>query len=90
MMKKIDFALAIMVLLLSLLSSAMLIERKVIAQEGGIGVEGDNNLTCISLSGQNCCGSANCGGPGSASGCTLTCSGGGTITCAKIVNGVCQ
>jgi len=88
-MKKIDFALAVMVLLLSLLSSAMLMERRVIAQDDGFVLEGDN-LTCASLSGANCCGSANCGGPGSANGCTLTCSGGGTITCAKIVNGVCQ
>ena len=87
-MKKIDFALAVMVLLLTLLSSAMLFERRVIADDG-IGIEGDN-LTCASLSGASCCGSANCGGPGSANGCTLTCSGGGTITCAKVVNGVCQ
>jgi hypothetical protein len=88
MMKKIDFALAVMVLLLSLLSATMLIERRVAADDG-IGIEGDN-LTCLSLSGNNCCGSANCGGPGSANGCSLSCSGGGTITCAKIVNGVCQ
>jgi len=88
MMKKIDFALAVMVLLLSVLSATMLIERRVAADDG-IGIEGDN-LTCLSLSGNNCCGSANCGGPGSANGCSLSCSGGGTITCAKIVNGVCQ
>jgi hypothetical protein len=88
MMKKIDFALAVMVLLLSLLSSTMLMERRVIADDG-MGIEGDN-LTCLSLSGGGCCGSANCGGPGSANGCNLTCSGGGSITCAKVVNGVCQ
>lgn len=88
MMKKMDLALAVMTLLLSLLSATVLMERRVIAQDEGFVLEGDN-LTCISLSGQNCCGSANCAGPGSANGCTLTCSGGGTITCAKIVNGVC-
>jgi hypothetical protein len=89
-MKKIDFTLAVMALLLSLLCSTALMERRVIAQDEGFELEQNNNLTCASLAGANCCGSANCGGPGSNNNCTLTCSGGGTITCAKIVNGVCQ
>lgn len=84
MTKKIDFALAVMVLILSLLSSTMLMERTVIADD--FVVEGD--LACTTISG--CCGSASCNGPGSVNGCTLTCSGGGTITCARVVNGVCQ
>jgi hypothetical protein len=88
-MKKIDLALTAMTLLLMLLSSTMLIEGRVIAQGGGGGIEIDN-LTCNSLNGNSCCGSANCGGPGAASGCTLNCTGGGTITCSKIVQGVCQ
>lgn len=87
-MKKLDFALAAMILLLTLLSSTLLFEKRAVAQGGGGGIEIDN-LTCNSLSGNNCCGSANCGGPGSANNCVLNCSGGGTITCAKIVQGVC-
>ena len=84
MTKKIDFALAVLVLLLSLLSSTMLTERRVKADD--FIIEGD--LACSTITG--CCGSATCGGPGSVNGCTLTCAGGGTITCAKVVNGTCQ
>ena len=69
-MKKIDFAIALMSLLLLVLSST-LVERRVTGA----------NLECSSVN--DCCGSANCGGPGSVNGCTLTCTGGGTITCER-------
>lgn len=39
----------------------------------------DDNMTCSSVSG--CSGSANCGGPGTPQGCSITCEGGGRITC---------
>lgn len=45
------------------------------------------NLTCIDLS--NCCGSPSCGSRGTVNGCTLTCDGGGTINCERVVNGKC-
>lgn len=69
-MKKIDFAISLMTLLLVVLSSSLVPPR----------VSG-SNLACPDL--QDCCGSANCNGPGSVNGCTLTCTGGGTITCDK-------
>ena len=77
-MKKIDFAIGILTVLLLVFSTG-LVERQV---RGA-------NLECSSVSG--CCGSANCGGPGSVSGCTLTCTGGGTISCARQdKSGICQ
>lgn len=77
-MKKINFAIGALTLSLVLLSAG-LFEAK---------VQG-SNLECSSISG--CCGSANCGGPGTVNGCTLTCTGGGTISCAKQDrNGICQ
>lgn len=84
-MKKIDLATAVMALLLILLASQTM-ERRVAAQDGGIGIEGDA-LTCI---GMDCCGTAGCQGPGTPNGCTASCAGGGTITCtAKNANGKC-
>jgi hypothetical protein len=37
----------------------------------------------------NCCGAPSCGSRGTVNGCTLTCDGGGTIMCEKVVNGKC-
>ena len=84
-MKKINLAIAVMALLLLGLSSQML-GRRVIAQDEGFVIEGDA-LTCQSLSG--CCGAAGCSGPGNPNGCEATCAGGGSIKCAKVVNGKC-
>lgn len=61
-MKKIDFAISLLTLLLLVVSSGLLAPR-VFA-----------NLECTDLS--ECCGNANCGGPGQVNGCTLTCTGG--------------
>lgn len=85
-MKKIDWASAVMALLLIFLASQTM-ERRVTAQgDGGIEIEGDA-LTC---SGMSCCGSAACQGPGTPNGCSASCAGGGTITCtAKNANGTC-
>lgn len=75
-MKKIDFALAAMILMLAVLSSNLLAPR-ITAQ----------SLTCLTLS--NCCGAAGCSGPGTPNGCAATCSGGGSITCETVKNGKC-
>jgi hypothetical protein len=84
-MKKIDLASAVMALLLIFLASQTM-ERRVTAQDGGMGIEGDA-LTCIGMS---CCGSAACQGPGTPNGCGASCAGGGTITCtAKKADGTC-
>lgn len=85
-MKKIDLASAVMALLLIFLGSQMMGSR-VKADDDGMVIEG-GALTCTGISG--CCGSAACQGPGTASGCTASCAGGGSITCtAKPANGPC-
>jgi hypothetical protein len=84
-MKKLNLTIAVMTLLLFCLSSQIL-SRRVIAQGEGQVIEGDA-LTCQSLSG--CCGAAGCSEPGTPNGCAATCAGGGSITCAKVVNGIC-
>jgi len=40
-----------------------------------------SGLGCADLTG--CMGKANCGGKGSAAGCSITCADGGTIECKK-------
>jgi hypothetical protein len=84
-MREINLALGLMALLLVLLSSQTL-GRKVIAQDEGIVLE--SSLACQDVSG--CCGGAACNGPGTSSYCTITCTGGGSVTCSSFTNGVCS
>jgi len=84
-MRKINSVLGLMALLLVLLSSLTL-GKKALAQDEGIVLE--SSLACRDVSG--CCGSAVCNGPGTSSYCTITCAGGGSITCPSITNGVCS
>lgn len=83
---KLNLLIAVMTLLLLALSSQTL-GRRVIAQGEGMGIETGDALTCLSLSG--CCGAAGCSGAGTPNGCAASCVGGGSITCAKVVNGIC-
>jgi hypothetical protein len=78
-MKKIDFAISVMTLLLLVVSSG-LIESRV---RGSI-------LACTDIEG--CCGNEVCNGPGTVNGCSITCEGGGVITCngKKNKDGSCQ
>ena len=78
-MKKINLMIGALLLSLVALSYSAL-EVSTIRAEA-------QNLTCIDLS--SCCGSAACNSRGTINGCTLTCDGGGTITCEKVVNGKC-
>ena len=78
-MKKINLLTGALLLSLCALSYAALVGSAVRASA--------QNLTCLDLS--NCCGAAECSSPGSVSGCTLTCDGGGTIICAKKTGGTC-
>ena len=78
-MKKINLMIGALLLSLVALSYSAL-EVATIRAEA-------QNLTCIDLS--NCCGSAACNSRGTVNGCTLTCDGGGTITCDRVSNGKC-
>ena len=73
-MKKINAAIGVMTLVLVLLSWGVL-ERRALA------------LTCQDLTG--CCGAAGCSGPGQVEGCPITCAGGGSANCARVVGGKC-
>lgn len=75
-MKKINFAIVALTLLLAFLSYTA-VERTAVAQ-----------ISCASLSG--CCGAAGCAGPGSPSGCTIECQGGGSVTCCSNASGKCR
>lgn len=68
-MKKLDFGIGVLTLLLVCLSWGV-IERKAVA------------LTCLDLSG--CCGAAGCSGPGTVNGCSIECAGGGSVKCAVV------
>lgn len=77
-MKKIDFAISFLALLLLVVSSSLWAPR----------VAG-SDLQCTDLS--ECCGAASCGGPGQVNGCSLTCTGGGSIACdRKGKDGLCH
>jgi hypothetical protein len=73
-MKKINTAIAVMSLLFVFLVWGA-VERKAVA------------LTCQDLS--ECCGAAGCSGPGTVSGCSIVCAGGGSVTCARKVGDRC-
>lgn len=75
-MKRINWAILAMSLLLGL-QSFMMIDVRVTAQQ----------LTCQDLTA--CCGAAQCDGPGTPSGCSLSCAGGGTVTCCGKVGNRC-
>ena len=82
-MKKIDWASAVMALLL-IFSASQMLGSRVRAEEGD---PGGDPLSCVGMS---CCGAATCLGPGTPNGCTARCSGGGNITCdEKGSNGKC-
>lgn len=70
-MKKIDFTISLLILSLLVVVSFGLLTPRVVQA----------NLACPDV--EECCGSANCNGPGTVNGCTLTCLGGGTITCDR-------
>ena len=78
-MKKINLLIGALLLSLAALSYTALVGSAVKAEA--------QNLTCIDMS--NCCGSAGCNTPGTVSGCSLTCDGGGSVTCEKKVGGKC-
>ena len=84
---KLNLLIAVMTLLLLVLSSQTLGRRVIAQEEGGMGIETGDALTCLSLAG--CCGTAGCSGAGTPNGCSATCVGGGSITCAKVVGGKC-
>jgi len=74
-MRKLDFGIGVLTLLLVFLSWGV-VERKADA------------LTCQDLTG--CCGAAGCSGPGAVNGCSIECAGGGSVTCAvKGADGKC-
>jgi hypothetical protein len=75
-MKKFNAVVLAMGLLLAFLTYAAL-EVRVTAQ-----------ITCQSLSG--CCGAAGCSGPGTPTGCTIACQGGGSAICCSNASGTCQ
>ncbi len=74
-MKKINFAILALGVLLAF-QSHNLMETKVAAE-----------LSCQDVS--TCCGAAGCQGPGTATGCSITCTGGGTVTCCSKVGNRC-
>ncbi len=74
-MKRINLAILAMGLLL-VFQSYMMTEVKVSAE-----------LTCQDLS--TCCGAAQCEGPGTPSGCSISCQGGGQVTCCSNKSGRC-
>lgn len=67
-MKRINSAITVLTLMLVLLSWG-LGERKAVGA-----------VTCQDLTG--CCGAAGCSGPGTVTGCSIACAGGGSVTCA--------
>lgn len=74
-MKRIDLGIFAMALLLAFLSYT--------AVESRVGAQ----LTCLSLA--NCCGAAGCAGPGTPSGCSIECAGGGSVVCCSNASGRC-
>lgn len=78
-MKK--FKASIMVLTITLLAMTG------IAIEQAIDAQVDSNLECTDLA--NCGGRASCNSAGTVSGCVITCTGGGTITCRAAADEIC-
>lgn len=75
-MRRINLAILAMGLLL-VFQSYLMIGVKVTAQQ----------LTCQDIS--TCCGAAQCEGPGTPSGCSLSCAGGGSVACCSNKSGRC-
>lgn len=75
-MKKINLAIVALTLLLAFLSHTAM-EVGAVAQ-----------LKCIDLTG--CCGAAGCEGPGTATGCSISCAGGGSASCCSNASGQCK
>ena len=75
-MKRINLAILAMSLLLGV-QSYMTNDVKVTAQQ----------LTCQDLT--TCCGAAECEGPGTPSGCSISCQGGGQVACCSNKSGRC-
>jgi hypothetical protein len=75
-MKKINVAILALTLLLGFLSYTVM------------EVKGEAQITCHSLTG--CCGAAGCEGPGTPSGCSIECAGGGSVACCSNTSGKCR
>lgn len=75
-LKKINMAIVALTLLLAFLSYTAA-EVSAVAQ-----------LKCNDLS--SCCGAAGCEGPGTNTGCSISCQGGGSVTCCSNASGQCK